>query len=1074
MSSVPPAAASRRWSGRPVEAALIRAIAFVVPIAASIGFVDLASHVAPAPLGSLWVYLLWWFWLSTAATLVLLAVDQMARRLLPLAALLKLSLVFPDHTPSRFKTAIRAGSTKNLEARMQELRDGGASPTQSAALLLELVAALNSHDRVTRGHCERVRAYAVLIGEELGLSSEELDLLNWSALLHDIGKLSVPSSILNKPGRPDEGEWEMLKAHPLFGETLVEPLREWLGPWADAVGYHHERWDGNGYPRSVEGENIPLPGRIVAVADVYDVITSARSYKKASGAGDGRKEISRCAGSQFDPGVVRAFLAVSIGRMRLIMGPLSWLSHAPFLSQIPFGAIGSAVSGAMGVVAVASAGGLVAGVPAEAAGAPAATVPHVAPHPAMRTTHHAPGRGSSQSPPPPPPLRTSPVVPVPVHGSPAPPPTPPPPTAAPPSAAPPPAQPPVATVSTTQAEGDSARVREGGTVMIDVLANDTNSNGDPLAVTIVRPPGEGTAAVGQGGVVYSAPPNWVGTTSFVYQAASSDGAADTAVVRVTVVPVNHPPHFVAGADQTVLEDSGARSVTEWATAISPGPADESAQKVSFLVSSDDPQLFSVGPAVASDGTLTFTPAPNANGTAQVTVRAQDDGGTANGGSDTSAPQSFTIRVLAVNDAPSFTASGDQTVLEDSGARSVTGWATAISPGPADESAQSLDFEATGDTNPSLFGVPPAVDPATGTLTFTPAASAFGTATITLVLHDDGGTANGGSDTSAPLSFEITVVAPPTPQADSFQGWMGSDVVGDLLANDSDPQGSPLTLESTPAANPANGTVTLSPSDGTFVYVPNAGFTGTDSFTYTVSNGYGATATAAVTVRISAATGVATSLVAVASSKNSSPPYQVATAPFTPTAGATYLVFAGRVSSAGDIAVVTTSGSLDVPLAPLDSAVGADDATHGWVWVVHGTAGGLPSTITVTFTSPNSKSVASDVLEVVQIGGSGVSHDTAGPGLVSSSAATLGLASPGVGDSELGLLYVDGDIAGDPGWITPGIATLSGSLLHSPNGTTGFGALMAYAPQALASATTNSKLPAKDGNSYVGIAVDLLP
>jgi hypothetical protein len=80
----------------------------------------------------------------------------------------------------------------------------------------------------------------------------------------------------------------------------------------------------------------------------------------------------------------------------------------------------------------------------------------------------------------------------------------------------------------------------------------------------------------------------------------------------------------------------------------------------------------------------------------------------------------------------------------------------------------------------------------------------------------------------------------------------------------------------------------------------------------------------------------------------------------------------------------------------------------------------------------------------------------------------------VGDSELGLLYVDGDIAGDPGWITPGIATLSGSLLHSPNGTTGFGALMAYAPQALASATTNSKLPAKDGNSYVGIAVDLLP
>jgi hypothetical protein len=129
---------------------------------------------------------------------------------------------------------------------------------------------------------------------------------------------------------------------------------------------------------------------------------------------------------------------------------------------------------------------------------------------------------------------------------------------------------------------------------------------------------------------------------------------------------------------------------------------------------------------------------------------------------------------------------------------------------------------------------------------------------------------------------------------------------------------------------------------------------------------------------------------------------------------------------------------------------------------------------VTFARPNSKSVASDVLEVAQIAGSGVDHDTAQPGLISSSAATLALTNPLAGDSELGLLYVDGDIAGDPGWATPGVATLSGSLLHSPNGTTGFGALMAYAPQALVSATTNGKLPAHDGNSYVGIAVDLAP
>src|SRR5581483_3698312 len=158
MSSVPSAAAPRRWSGRPVQAALLRALAFAAPIAASIGFVDLASRVVPAPLSSLWVYLLWWLWLTTAATLVLIGVERLALRLLPLAALLKLSLVFPDQTPSRFKTAVRAGSTKNLEARMQELRAADSSPSESAAVLLELVAALNSHDRVTRGHSERVRA----------------------------------------------------------------------------------------------------------------------------------------------------------------------------------------------------------------------------------------------------------------------------------------------------------------------------------------------------------------------------------------------------------------------------------------------------------------------------------------------------------------------------------------------------------------------------------------------------------------------------------------------------------------------------------------------------------------------------------------------------------------------------------------------------------------------------------------------------------------------------------------------------------------------------------------------------
>src|SRR4029077_19248852 len=139
-------------------------------------------------------------------------------------------------------------------------------------------------------------------------------------------------------------------------------------------------------------------------------------------------------------------------------------------------------------------------------------------------------------------------------------------------------------------------------------------------------------------------------------------------------------------------------------------------------------LFSAQPTVSASGTLTFTPAPNANGIATVTIAAHDDGGTANGGVDTSAAQTFTITVIAVNDAPSFTGGGNVTVLEDSGAYSQT-WATAISAGPANESSQSVTFTSTNDNN-ALFSAQPSVAP-DGTLTFTPAANANGTATVTV-------------------------------------------------------------------------------------------------------------------------------------------------------------------------------------------------------------------------------------------------------------------------------------------------------------------------------------------------------
>ena len=315
----------------------------LAPIAISTGVVFVAARTIPPPVSSLGAYLGWWIALSAAATLVLSAAGRIWRRFLPLVALLRLSLVFPDGAPSRFRTAMRLGTLETLEERIAEAKRGrhDATPAEAAERLLVLVAALDRHDGLTRGHSERVRAYSQTIGRQLGLTTWELDALNWAALLHDIGKLEVPREILAKDGPPSDEEWAILRRHPELGEPFTEPLRDWLGEWCDAVVDHHERWDGAGYPHGKAGRDISLAGRIVAVADVFDVITSSRSYKQASTIVAARQELTRCAGTQFDPEVVRAFLAVSLERARPATRILSWLAHAPILARIPATAAGT-------------------------------------------------------------------------------------------------------------------------------------------------------------------------------------------------------------------------------------------------------------------------------------------------------------------------------------------------------------------------------------------------------------------------------------------------------------------------------------------------------------------------------------------------------------------------------------------------------------------------------------------------------------------------------------------------------------------------------------------------------------
>lgn len=252
-------------------------------------------------------------------------------------------------------------------------------------------------------------------------------------------------------------------------------------------------------------------------------------------------------------------------------------------------------------------------------------------------------------------------------------------------------------------------------------------------------------------------------TTFTFQVQDDGGVADGGIdldaspntLTINVTAVNDVPSFTKGADQTVAEDSGAHSVSSWATAISAGPADEAGQTVDFVIDSNsNAALFAVPPAVSSTGTLTYTPAADANGSATITLHSHDDGGVLNGGVDASATQTFTITVTAVNDVPSFTKGVDQSVLEDAGAQSVGAWATAISAGPANESEQALNFIVSNDNN-GLFSTQPSISPS-GTLSYTPAADSYGSATVTVQIHDDGGTANGGVDTSAAQMFTITV------------------------------------------------------------------------------------------------------------------------------------------------------------------------------------------------------------------------------------------------------------------------------------------------------------------------------
>ena len=333
------AARGDAWAGHPVATVALRATAAVGPLLAAVAVVLGARALFPVP-ADLAGRAVWALVVGATATATVFLVAALLRRVLPLAALLRLSLAFPDHAPSRLRIARRTATLQQAQARVaaalvvDDTALDTADTTTAIRHCLELVASLAHHDRITRGHCERVRAYCNLIGEELGLGRDDLQRLQWAGLLHDVGKVGVPTAVLNKRGRLTPYEWEQIKQHPAIGARLTRSLEPWLGEWVRGVGEHHERWDGDGYPKGLRGTEISLAARIIAVADAFDVMTAARSYKDPLPAEAARAELVRCAGTQFDDAVVRAFVAVSIGKLRRVMGPSAALAQIPVIGSV--------------------------------------------------------------------------------------------------------------------------------------------------------------------------------------------------------------------------------------------------------------------------------------------------------------------------------------------------------------------------------------------------------------------------------------------------------------------------------------------------------------------------------------------------------------------------------------------------------------------------------------------------------------------------------------------------------------------------------------------------------------------
>jgi response regulator RpfG family c-di-GMP phosphodiesterase len=216
--------------------------------------------------------------------------------------------VLKPFNPDELQEAIRNGLTKfdlasSKSMILKDLKELFYKTIKS------ITSALDAKDPYTHGHSMRVTLYSIILAKELNTPDNQLEAIETAGLLHDIGKIAIPESILCKPGKLTDDEFVIMKEHPINSERLIASIEK-LHEISPGVKHHHERWDGRGYPDHLAGENIPLSARIIAIADTYDAMTSTRSYRKALDHEVAIAEIEKCAGAQFDPELAKKFIEI--------------------------------------------------------------------------------------------------------------------------------------------------------------------------------------------------------------------------------------------------------------------------------------------------------------------------------------------------------------------------------------------------------------------------------------------------------------------------------------------------------------------------------------------------------------------------------------------------------------------------------------------------------------------------------------------------------------------------------------------------------------------------------------------